>query len=56
MLVILCTGATFVMKNPCLVARIISFNTAGLHILTFCILEPYLSKDIELNLSHPISH
>ena len=46
MSVMLCTGATFVRKNPCLVARIISFNTIGLHLLTFRILESYLSKDI----------
>ena len=52
--VILCTRATFVKKNPCLVARIVSFDTAGLH--TFCILEPYQSKDIELDISLVISH
>ena len=27
MLVMLCTGATFVKKNSCLVARIVSFDT-----------------------------
>ena len=52
----LCTGVTFVKKNSCLVARIASFDTAGLHLLTFRILEPYPSKDIELDLSHVISH
>ena len=36
----LCTGATFVKKNSCLVARIVLFDTAGLH----------------LHLSHVISH
>ena len=36
--VMLCTGATFAKKN--------SFNTVGPHLLTFRILEPYLSKDI----------
>ena len=41
-----CTGATFVKKNSCLVAKIASFNTIGLHLLTFRILEPYPSKDI----------
>ena len=56
MSVMLCTGATFVKKNSYLVARIVSFDTTGLHLLTFCILEPYLSKDIELDLSHVISH
>ena len=47
----LCTGATFVKINSCPVARIVSFDTAGLHLLTFCILEPYPSKDIKLDLS-----
>ena len=56
MSVILCTGATFVKINSCLVARIVSFDTAGLHLLTFRVLEPYSSKDIELDLSHVISH
>ena len=37
--------ATFVKKNSCLVARIVSFDTLGLHLLTFRILEPYPSKD-----------
>ena len=32
------TGATFVKKNSCLVARIVSFDAAGIHLLTFCIL------------------
>ena len=52
----LCTGVTFGKKNSCLVARIVLFDTAGLHLLTFRILKPYLSKDIELHLSHVISH
>ena len=43
-------------SNSCLVARIVLFNTAGPHVLTFHILEPYPSKDIELDLSHVISH
>ena len=51
-----CAGATFVKKNSCLVARIVTFDTAGLHLLTFRILEPQPSKDIELDLSHVISH
>ena len=46
MSVMLCTGAAFVKKNSCLVARIVSFDTVGLHLLTFCILEPYSSIDI----------
>ena len=54
MLVMLCTRAAFVKKNSCLVARIVSFDTAGLHLLTFHILEPYPSKDTELDLSHVI--
>ena len=56
MSVMLWTGATFVKKNSCLVARIVSFDTAGLHLHTFRFLEPYPSKDIELDLSHVISH
>ena len=54
--VMLCTGATFVKKNSCLVVRIVSFNTVGLHLLAFRILEPYPSKDIALDLSHVISY
>ena len=46
------TGATFVKKISYLLARIVSFYTAGLHLLGFRILEPYPSKDIELDLSH----
>ena len=42
-------GATFVKKNSCLVTRIVSFDTACLHLLTFRVLEPYPSKDIELD-------
>ena len=39
----LCTGATFVKKNFCLVTRVVSFDTAGLHLLAFRILEPFVS-------------
>ena len=53
---VLCTGATFVKKNSCLFARIVLFDTVGLHLLTFRILESYPSKDIALDLSHVISH
>ena len=49
-------GATFVKINSCLVARIFLFDTAGLHLLTFRILDLYPSKDIELDLSQVISH
>ena len=56
MSVMLCTGPTFVKINSCLVARIVTFDTAGLHLLTFHILELYPSKDIELDLSDFISH
>ena len=56
MSVMLCTGATFVKKSSCLVARIVPFDTVGRHLLTFRILEPYPSKDIALNLSHVKSH
>ena len=55
MLVMLCTGANFVKKKSCLVAGIV-FDAADLHLLTFLILEPYPSKNIELDLSHVISH
>ena len=54
--IMLCAGATFVKENSCLVARIVSLNTVGLHIITFRILETYPSKDIALDLSHVISH
>ena len=47
-----CMGAISVKKNSCLVARIVSFYIAGLQPLTFRILEPYQSKDIELDLNH----
>ena len=48
MLVMLFTGATFVKKNSCLVAGIDSFDTADL--------EPYPSKDVELDVIHVIPH
>ena len=54
--VILCTGTNFVKENSCLVGRIVSFDTAGLNLLTFRILEPYPSKDIELDPSNVITH
>ena len=44
--IMLCTGATFVKKNSCLVSRIVSFGTVGLELLTFRSLEPYWFKDI----------
>ena len=56
MSVMLCAGGTFVKKNSCLAARIVSSDTAGLHLLTFRILEPYPFKDIDLDLSNVISH
>ena len=40
------TRATFVKKNSCLVARIVSFNTVGQYLLIFRVLEPYPSKNI----------
>ena len=42
----LCMVTTFVKENSCLVARIVSFDIVGLHLLTFHILEPHPSKDI----------
>ena len=52
----LCMGDNFVKKNSCLVAKMVSFDTAGVHLLTFRILESYSSKDIEVDLSHVISN
>ena len=52
----LCTRATFVKENSCPLARIVAFDTAGHHLLAFRILEPYPSKNIELDLSHVISY
>ena len=46
MSIMLFTGATFVKKNSCLVSRTVSFDTEGLHLLTFRILEPYPPEDI----------
>ena len=54
--IMLCTGVTFAKKNSCLVARIVSFDTAGLHLLIFHILDPYPFKDIVLDLSHVITN
>ena len=56
MSVILSTTANFSKKNSCLVARIVPYYIAGLHLVTFHILEPYPYKDIALGLSHVISH
>ena len=56
MSVMLCTEATFVKKNSCIVARIVPFDTVGLHLFTFRILEPYTFKDIALDLIHVTSH
>ena len=56
MSVMLCMGATFVKKNSCLVARVVEFDTVGLHLLNFRFLEPYPSKDIALDISHVMSH
>ena len=52
----LCMGANFANKISCLVARTVPYYTAGLHLLTFYILEPYPSKYIALGLSHVISY
>ena len=55
MSVMLCTGANFAKKNSCLVARIVPYYTASLHLLTFHILEPYPPKILHLilvTLSH----
>ena len=52
MSVMLCAEAIFVKKNSSLVVIIVSFDTAGLHLLTY---ESYPSKDAALGLSHVIS-
>ena len=52
----LCTGANFAKKNSCLVARIVPYYTAGLHLRTLYILEQYPFKDIALGPSHVILH
>ena len=54
--VVLCNGATSIKENCCLATRIVSFHTAGLHLLTFRILESNPFKDIDLDLSHVIWH
>ena len=56
MLCMFCTGDTFVKNNFCLVARIVSFDAVGLHLLTFRISEPRFFKDIKLDLHHVISY
>ena len=43
-----CTGATFATKNSCVIARIVSFDTVGLILLTFCISEPNPPKILHL--------
>ena len=53
---ILSTTTNFSKKNSCLVARIVPYYIAGLHLVTFHILERYPYKDIALGLSHVISH
>ena len=45
----LCTEAIFVKINSCLVNRIVLFDTTGLYLLIFRILEPYSSKEIKLD-------
>ena len=52
MSVILCTAATFAKKNSCLVAGIISFDTAGLPLLIFRIYCPKILTLISVTLSH----
>ena len=47
-------GATFVKKKSWLVARIVSSDFIGLHLLTFCIY--YLLSAMSKDLSHVISH
>ena len=44
----LCAGATFVKKNSCIVARIVSFDTADLHLSQIDLSQ--------IDLSHYILH
>ena len=41
-------GAAFGTKNSCLVARIFSFDIAGMHLITLRILEEHTSKILSL--------
>ena len=51
------TRATFILKeNSSLVARIVLFDTAGLHLLTFRVLQPHPSAITFVDFSHVISH
>ena len=43
-------------ENSCLATRIVSLDTARLHLLTFRILESHPSKDIDFDLSHVSWH
>ena len=52
----LCSGVTFVKKNYCLIPRIVSFDTLGLHLLTFRILEPFRRPKIMSLISVTLSH
>ena len=56
MSVMLFARATFAKKNSCLVARRVSFDAVGLHLLTFLFLKPYPSKYFALDFCHVISH
>ena len=55
MSVMFCMGTTFIKENSCLVARIVLFDTAGLHLFTFRNLKSYPSKDVALDFSHYLS-
>lgn len=56
MSVMIWTRVNFITKKSCLFARIVSFDTSGLFLLTFRILEPYPPKDTEFDLGHVIPH
>ena len=53
--VMVCKGTNFAKKNSFLVVRIVLFDTAGLHLFTFRISEPWQFKNLALDLSHVIS-
>ena len=52
----LCLLTTFIKKNSCLVAKTVSFDTTGLHVLIFHVLESFPSTCIAVDLCHVISH
>ena len=52
----LCFARVLLLQKLLPSCRIVSFDAVGLYLLTFRILESYLSKNFELDLTHVISH